>query len=266
MEPPQAKTSLVVNVLTLFPETVQSALSEGMVRIAKEQGALDLRTIQIRDYAKNVHRTTDDTPYGGGGGMVMKPEPIVDAWRDLPEPQAGPTYVLSPRGPRFDRSTAWAWSEEKQITLVCGRYQGVDERALETLGAKEISLGDFVLAGGELAAAVMIEAVARLLPGVLGDENSRAQDSFEDDLLGFPVYTRPEEFEGRKVPEVLLSGHHEKIQKWRRQRRLETTWYRRPELLGHAALSDEDREFLRTLSESQRPVNETTGDDQEGES
>jgi len=239
--------SLSVRVLTVFPRLVENALAEGMVRIARESGELDLRTIDIREFTRDVHRTTDDTPYGGGSGMVMKVEPVVRAWRSLDPSERGRAYVMSARGRRFDQATARRMSGAGAFTLVCGRYKGVDQRVVDILEAEEVSLGDFVLAGGELAAAVMVEAVARLLPGVLGDVRSGAEDSHEEGLLGYPDYTRPEEFEGHRVPEVLLSGHHARIASWRRERRLETTWRRRPDLLEEAALTEEDRAFLRRL-------------------
>jgi tRNA (guanine37-N1)-methyltransferase len=218
-----------------------------MVRIARERGALDLRAVNIRDSTTDVHRTTDDAPYGGGAGMVMLAEPIVKAWRSLPEEERGRTVILSARGRRFDQPLAAAWSRESALTFVCGRYKGVDERVVGLLEAEEVSLGDFILPGGELAAAVMIESVARLLPGVLGDADSGTEDSFEDGLLGYPSYTRPEEFEGQRVPSVLLSGHHARIAAWRRERRLEATWRMRPDLLDRARLTDSDREYLERL-------------------
>lgn len=251
---------LSVRVLTVFPGLVEAALSEGMVRIARERGALDLRAVDLREFTDDVHRTTDDAPYGGGAGMVMKVDPVVRAWRSLAPQERGRAYVMSPRGRRFDQETARAWAESGAITLICGRYLGLDHRAVEILQAEEISLGDFVLAGGELAAAVMVEAAARLLPGVLGDEDSRAEDSFEDALLGVPVYTRPEVYEGRRVPEVLLSGHHAKIDAWRRERRLEATWRARPDLLARAALSRGDRRFLDDLATNEdRPAGGSEG-------
>lgn len=261
--------TLSVRVLTVFPGLVERALDEGMVRIARERGALDFRAVDLRGFTDDVHRTTDDAPYGGGAGMVMQVDPVVRAWRSLSPADRGRAYIMSPRGRRFDRDLASAWSESPAFTLVCGRYQGLDERVLGLLEAEEVSLGDFVLAGGELAAAVMVEAVARLLPGVLGDEESRTEDSFEDRLLGFPVYTRPEEYEGIRVPEVLLSGHHERIQRWRRERRLEATARRRPDLLERAELTDEDRKYLDALRGSPAPDRKTrsqTGDTREGES
>jgi len=239
--------SLRINVLTVFPRLVEAALSEGMARIAREQGALDLRSIDIRDFTEDVHRTTDDTPYGGGAGMVMKAEPVVRAWRSLGPGERGRAVVMSAKGRLFDQATARAWSEAGALTLVCGRYKGVDQRVVELLEADEVSIGDFVLAGGELAAAVMIEAAARLLPGVLGDAQSGAEDSHEDGLLGYPDYTRPEEFEGLAVPEVLLSGHHANIARWRREQRLRATAARRPELLAKAELTESDRKFLAGL-------------------
>jgi tRNA (guanine37-N1)-methyltransferase len=236
--------SLRINVLTVFPRLVEAALSEGMVRIAREQGALDLRSIDIRDFTEDVHRTTDDAPYGGGAGMVMKAEPVARAWRSLGPGERGRAVIMSAKGRLFDQATAREWSRAGALTLVCGRYKGVDERVVDLLEADEVSLGDFVLAGGELAAAVMIEAAARLLPGVLGDAQSGVEDSHEDGLLGYPDYTRPEDFEGLKVPEVLLSGHHANIARWRRERRLQATAERRPELLAKAELTERDRKFL----------------------
>jgi len=252
--------SLVVNVLTVFPDLVERALALGMVRIAREQGALDLRAVDIRTFTTDDHRTTDDAPFGGGAGMVMMVEPIVKAWRSLPAEGRGRAIVLSAKGRRFDQELAAAWSRESAITFVAGRYKGVDERVVELLGAEEVSLGDFVLPGGELAAAVMIEAVARLLPGVLGDAESGAEDSFEDGLLGYPSYTRPEVFEEHRVPPVLLSGHHARIAAWRRERRLEATFVRRPELLDNAALSKSDREFLARLRREQPHEADPNGD------
>lgn len=243
--------SLEVRVLTVFPDLVERALAEGMARIAQEQGLLRIRAVNTRDFTTDVHRTTDDSPYGGGAGMVMMVEPVVRAWRSLPP--GGRTYVLSAKGRPFTQDLAREWAGAGTVTLVCGRYQGMDERVVEILAAQELSLGDFVLTGGELAAAVMIDAAARLIPGVLGDSRSGAEDSHQDRLLGHPDYTRPEEFEGRRVPEVLLSGHHARIAAWRRERRLETTWKRRPELLEGADLTQKDREFLDRLSrESER--------------
>lgn len=245
--------SLAVRVLTVFPDLVESALSEGMVRIARESGRLDLRTVNVRDFTEDVHRTTDDTPYGGGAGMVMMLGPIVRAFRSLREEERGEVFVLSAKGDLFTQETADRWSRLPAITLICGRYKGVDERVLDILDAKEVSLGDFVIPGGELAAAAMVEATARLLPGVLGDADSGAEDSHRESLLGYPDYTRPEVFEGHQVPEVLLSGHHARIAEWRRRMRLETTWRRRPEFLADSVLSNDDRKFLRSLEKGEEP-------------
>lgn len=239
--------SLSVRVLTVFPGLVEAACSEGMVRIAREKGLLDLSTIDVRSFTTDVHRTTDDSPYGGGAGMVMLAKPVLDAWRSIPEPSRGKTVVMSAKGRLFDQETARAWSRAGALTLVCGRYKGVDERVVEITGAEEVSLGDFVLAGGELAAAVMIEAAVRLIPGVLGDAQSGEEDSHEDGLLGYPDYTRPEDLERHRVPEVLLSGHHGRIAEWRRHRRLQATRNRRPELLARASLTDSDRKYLERL-------------------
>ena len=243
----QGIPALRVRVLTVFPGLVEAALSEGMVRIARERGALDVRAVDIRDFTDDVHRSTDDAPYGGGSGMVMLVEPVARAWRSLDPAERGRAVVMSAKGRPFRQETAREWSRAGALTLVCGRYKGVDERVVEILEAEEVSMGDFVLAGGELAAAVMIEAAARLLPGVLGDAQSGREDSFEDGLLGHPDYTRPEEFEGRRVPEVLLSGHHARILAWRREQRLRATWKRRPDLLDRAPLTEKDRDFLERI-------------------
>jgi tRNA (guanine37-N1)-methyltransferase len=236
-----------VRVLTVFPDLIEKSLSEGMVRIARGRGLLDLRAVNPRDFTEDVHRTVDDTPYGGGAGMVMMAEPILRAWRSLGAEERGRAYVMSAKGRLFDQGLAEALSRASAFTLVCGRYKGVDERVLPLLDAEEISLGDFVLPGGELAAAAVVESVARLLPGVLGDADSGQEDSHAGGLLGYPDYTRPEEIEGHRVPEVLLSGHHARIARWRRERRLETTWRRRPELLDRGALSEDDRRFVERL-------------------
>jgi tRNA (guanine37-N1)-methyltransferase len=239
--------TLVVRVLTVFPGLIETALSEGMVRIAREKGVLDLKAVNIRDFTSDPHRTTDDAPYGGGAGMVMLAEPIVKAFRSLRPRERGGVFVMSARGQLFDQALAREWSRAPALTLICGRYKGIDERVIDILQAREVSLGDFVLPGGELAAAAMVEAVARLLPGVLGDADSGEEDSHEGSMLGYPVYTRPEEFEGREVPPVLLSGHHAEIAAWRRKERLKATLRRRPELLERAPLDAEDREHLENL-------------------
>jgi tRNA (guanine37-N1)-methyltransferase len=238
---------LDIVVVTLFPEFFPGPLQTSILGRAAAKGLVRITVRDLRDWTHDRHNTADDAPYGGGAGMVMKVDSVVAAWRGLDPAERGKAIVMSAKGRRFDQALAREWSRLEAFTLVCGRYKGIDERVVDLLDADEVSIGDFVLAGGELAAAVMIEAVARLLPGVLGDAQSGEEDSHEDGLLGYPDYTRPEEFEGRRVPEVLLSGHHANIARWRRERRLEATWQRRPDLLEKAELTESDRKFLERL-------------------
>jgi len=210
--------------------------------------------VGVRDFTTDRYGTTDDYPYGGGAGMVMKPEPIVRAFADVRARagQAPRALVTSPQGRRFTQAWARELSQEPHVAVVCGRYKGIDERVIGLLGAEEISIGDFVLSGGEPAALVVLDAIARLLPGVLGDAESAEADSFSEPLLDAPVYTRPEEFEGRSVPEALLSGHHEQIRVWRRREALRRTLARRPDLLRGRPLSDEDQRLLREIEKEER--------------
>ena len=216
-----------VDVLTLFPSILQAALDESILRIAREKGALDVVLWNPRDFTSDRHRTVDDRPYGGGPGMVMKPEPLVLCAEKAREVRgAGRAVVLTPAGRRFTQEVAREFAREDHLVLLCGRYEGIDQRVVEELGAEELSVGDFVLSGGEVAALAVVEAVARLLPGVLGDEASTEEESFGslgDDTLEYPHYTRPAEFRGRKVPEALLSGDHARIAAWRRERADERT-------------------------------------------
>lgn len=215
---------LKVDVLTLFPGIVRAALEESILRIAREKGALDTALWNPRDFTADRHRTVDDRPYGGGPGMVMKPEPLIlCAEKAREERGAGRVIVLTPAGRRFTQEVAKEYAREGHLVLVCGRYEGIDQRVVEELGAEELSVGDFVLSGGEVAALAVVEAVARLLPGVLGDDASTVEESHEEGLLEYPQFTRPAEFRGRRVPEVLLSGDHERIRAWRRARSLERT-------------------------------------------
>jgi tRNA (guanine37-N1)-methyltransferase len=217
-----------VDVLTLFPAILRAALDESILGIAREKGALDVALWNPRDFTADRHRTVDDRPYGGGPGMVMKPEPLVlCAEKAREERGAGRVIVLTPAGRRFTQEVAKEYAGEGHLVLVCGRYEGIDQRVVEVLGAEELSVGDFVLSGGEVAALAVVEAVARLLPGVLGDAASTAEESFEEGLLEYPHYTRPAEFRGRRVPEVLLGGDHGRIRAWRRERAEERTRRRR---------------------------------------
>lgn len=242
-----------ISILTLNPGFFAGALGEGMIRIAREKRILEVDTIPIRDFTADRYGTADDYPYGGGAGMVMKPEPILRAFASVRGPEgAGPrVLVTTPQGRLFTQAWARELSREPHLAVVCGRYKGIDERVIPLLGAEEISIGDFVLSGGEPAALVVVDAVARLLPGVLGDAESAEADSFSEPLLDAPVYTRPERFEGLAVPEVLLSGHHEQIRLWRRREAIRRTLARRPELLAGRPLSDEDQRLLREIQEEE---------------
>ncbi len=235
------------DVITLFPQMFASPFAESIIGRALHKGLLSINARYLRDWAQGRHQVTDDAPYGGGNGMVMKPEPLCRAIDDVRGENPGaPVALLTPQGRRFDQGEARRLSGEPGLILVCGRYEGFDERVRGRADV-EYSIGDFVLTGGELAAMVIIDAVARLLPGVLGGDDSAARDSFSDGLLEHPHYTRPVEFEGRRVPEVLLSGDHARIAAWRREQQLLRTLQRRPELLEHAALDADDRAILARL-------------------
>lgn len=235
------------DILTLFPAMLEGPLQASILGKAIEKELLTVSRHNLRDWAEGRHQVTDDTPYGGGDGMVMKVEPVARALADLREqrPQSR-ILLMSPQGRPFRQADAERYSREAGLVLVCGRYEGYDER-IRSLVDEEVSLGDFVLTGGELAAAVILDATARLLPGVLGAAGSALTDSFSDGLLEYPQYTRPAEFAGLRVPEVLLSGNHQAIAQWRRREQLRRTLERRPELLDSADLSGEDRLFLATL-------------------
>ncbi len=235
-----------IHVITLFPEMLGSPLAAGVLGRARQRGVLEVSLHHLRDYAGGRHLQADDTPYGGGQGMVMKPEPLVAAIEHVAAVDKPRRVLLSPRGTPFTQARARALSTERALLLVCGRYEGVDERVAAHVD-EELSIGDYVLSGGELAALVVIDAVARLLDGVLGNQASPADDSYQTGLLEHPQYTRPEEFRGARVPDVLLSGDHAAIARWRRQESLRVTLSRRPDLLAHAALTDADRAFLRRL-------------------
>jgi tRNA (guanine37-N1)-methyltransferase len=238
-------------VFTLFPGILAGPLNESILKRAREKGLLSVTARNIRDYAEDKHKTADDSPYGGGAGMVLKPEPIFTAFEAMKAGHPGEeflTILLSPQGRLFDQKRAELLSEEKRrIVLLCGHYEAVDERVIDALVDEELSIGDYVLTGGELAALVVIDAVIRLLPGVLGDEESAYRDSFGDGLLDHAHYTRPAEFRGMKVPDALLSGNHAEIDKWRRREALRATLLKRPELLETADLTDEDRKILAEL-------------------
>ncbi|NLL18474.1 MAG: tRNA (guanosine(37)-N1)-methyltransferase TrmD [Clostridia bacterium] len=237
-----------IDVMTIFPEMFHSPLNVSILKRAIEKGLLEVGLTDFRDYATDKHRRVDDYPFGGGAGMVLKPEPIFRAWsairEKVPEGIASRTILLCPQGKVFNQDLAWELSREEHLILICGHYEGVDERVRIRLADDAISIGDYILTGGELGALVVIDAVARLLPGVLGDEYSSQEETFSDGLLEYPQYTRPREYCGMEVPEILLSGHHAEIRKWRRLQSLLRTKELRPDLLEKANLSPEEKKFL----------------------
>ncbi len=241
-------------VITLFPDMVSTIAGFGVVGRARRNGQVTLDIENPRDHASDVHRTVDDRPYGGGPGMVMKYVPLAGAVAAARErsPEDSPVVYLSPQGRVFDQATARRYAGLPGLILLAGRYEGVDERLIESQADEELSIGDFVLSGGEVAAMAVIDAVVRLLPGVLGDDESAVQDSFMEGLLDCPHYTRPEEIEGRKVPEVLLSGDHAKIARWRMKQALGRTYERRPDLVAKLELDDEQHELLDEYLKEQR--------------
>jgi len=222
-----------IDILTLFPDMYESPLSHSILKRAQEKGIIDIVLTNIRDFAADNYKKVDDKPYGGGPGMVMMPAPVFDCFEYVQNlsPEKGPVILLTPQGQKFNQAKAVELGKEKRLILIAGRYEGFDERIRAGLGAEQVSIGDYVLSGGELAAMVIVDAVIRLLPGVLGDENSPKDDSFSEGLLEYPQYTRPEVFRDMKVPDILLSGDHAKIAQWRRQQALQRTKKSRPDLL-----------------------------------
>ncbi|PHY10492.1 MAG: tRNA (guanosine(37)-N1)-methyltransferase TrmD [Acidobacterium sp.] len=241
-----------VDVVTIFPRLVEAGLAEGVVGRARTSGLIDIAVHNLRDYTTDRHHVVDDVPFGGGPGMVMKPEPFFAALAAIRERRGTPDAVvlLTPAGVPFTQAGARRLVALGHIVLLCGRYEGIDERVREVLTTEELSIGDYVLSGGEVPALAVIDAVARLVPGVVGDEQSVAGDSFTRGLLDYPHYTRPAECEGHAVPGVLLSGHHGEIRRWRRNAALERTAERRPELLAAAALDADEHEWLSKRSKS----------------
>ncbi|MCP5095561.1 MAG: tRNA (guanosine(37)-N1)-methyltransferase TrmD [Chloroflexi bacterium] len=253
-----------INILTLFPDMFPGYLNESILKRAQAAGLIDICLHNIRDYAAGKHRVTDEPPYGGGGGMVLKPDPIFRAVEDIFNTEIlrrgrekdhpitptlhHPIILLTPQGRPFTQTVAQELSQQKQLTLLCGRYEGVDERVREHLVTDEISIGDFVLTGGELAAMVIIDAVTRLLPGALGAEGAAETDSHASGLLEGPHYTKPADFRGWQVPDVLRSGHAANISRWHREQALRRTWLRRPDLLQTVELTDADKWFLMELA------------------
>ena len=242
-----------IDILTIFPGMFRGPFEESIVKRAVEKGIVQIFLHDIRDYASDRHRTVDDYPYGGGPGMVMKPEPLFAAVEDVQGQAAerGPVVLLTPQGRLFDQEVAVELARHDRLILICGHYEGVDARVHEHLATDEISIGDYVLSGGELAAMVVVDAVVRQLPGALGSPLSTADDSFAQGLLEHPQYTRPADFRGMSVPEVLLSGNHGEIARWRRQQSLLRTAQRRPDLLARADLTEEEKQWLLTNLPSQ---------------
>jgi tRNA (guanine37-N1)-methyltransferase len=240
------------DIFTLFPEIFAGVFDKSILKRAREARLVEFFLHDIRDYTTDKHHVTDDYPYAGGGGMVMKPEPIFAAVESvLGAPPPVPVILLTPQGRVFNQAVARELAQHPHLALICGHYEGVDERVREHLATDEISIGDYVLTGGEVPAMVIVDAVVRLIPGVLGDPAASARDSHASGLLEGPHYTRPAEFRGWKVPDILLSGNHAQVAAWRRREALRRTFERRPDLLTQADLSDEDREFLKSLSGAQ---------------
>ncbi len=234
------------HILTLFPEMVMDGLSASIIGRAQGKGLLSVEAINIRDFAENKHNRVDDYTYGGGAGMLMQAGPVYGAYQSVVEKtQSKPRVIyLSPQGQTFSQAMAEEFAKEEELVFLCGHYEGIDERVLEEIVTDYVSIGDYVLTGGELPAMVMIDAISRLIPGVLHNDVSAEFESFQDNLLEYPQYTRPEEWHGKKVPEILLSGHHANVEKWRREQSIIRTAQRRPDLLEKAELSDKERQWL----------------------
>ncbi|MCX6573573.1 MAG: tRNA (guanosine(37)-N1)-methyltransferase TrmD [Candidatus Aminicenantes bacterium] len=235
------------DIITIFPEMFEGVFSGGVVKKALDREVVRIVVHDLRNFTTDKHRQVDDRPFGGLEGMVLKPEPVFRAVEAVRQDGGSKVYLLSPQGRTLDAGLARELAAEQQVVLICGRYEGVDERVAEHLADGEISIGDYVLSGGELAAAVVVDAVARFVPGVVGNEGSVRNDSFSGGILDYPQYTRPREFRGLKVPAVLFSGDHKKIERWRRKKALEKTARRRPDLVGADTLSPEDRDLLEEI-------------------
>lgn len=233
-----------IDVLSLFPEMFSGVFDQSILKKAQGEGNVSFRVTDFREFTENKHKKVDDYPYGGGEGMVLMPQPIFDAVETLSSDQKPRIVLLSPQGEPYSQKKAQEFAKEPHLMFICGHYEGYDERIREQLADDEISIGDYVLTGGELAAMVVIDSVVRLLPGVLGNEQSHQNDSFSDGLLEYPHYTRPAEFRGLKVPDVLLSGHHGRIEEWRHCQSLKRTAQRRPDLLENRMLTDKEQQWL----------------------
>lgn len=242
-----------IDIITIFPEMFPGPLGCSIIGRALERGLFKLAVHNLRDYTTDKHRIVDDTPYGGGAGMVMKPEPIFRAVGSLAHKGKSRVILLCPQGELFNQEKAWELSRENHLILICGHYEGIDERVRQYLVTDEISTGDYILTGGEIPAMALVDAVVRLLPGVLGEYSSVQEETFTDNLLEYPQYTRPPEWEGMAVPSILLSGHHEEIRRWRRRESLKRTLRRRPDLLERAVLTEEDLALLREIKGEMDP-------------
>ena len=243
-------------VMTLFPDMILNGVNESITGRAIKKGIISVDAVNIRDYTVEKHGKTDDYPFGGGAGMVMQVQPIDDCFKAVTEKigsgKKARVLYMSPQGRRFDQKMAQELAKEENIVFLCGHYEGIDERALEITGAEEVSLGDFVLTGGEYPAMVMIDCISRLVPGVLGKDASAEIESFHDNLLEYPQYSRPENYKGMRVPEILLSGHHANVEKWRREQSIIRTLEKRPDLLKEAVLSAKEKKFLDKLLEEHK--------------
>ncbi|MBM7623543.1 tRNA (guanosine(37)-N1)-methyltransferase TrmD [Sporohalobacter salinus] len=239
---------LKFDILTIFPNMFTGPLNESILKRAQDKGLINIDINDIRSFAQNKHNNVDDSPYGGGAGMVMKPEPIFRAVEDV-KSKEGKVIFLSPQGKTFDQKLAKELAKEDHLILLCGRYEGVDERVRKEVVDEEISIGDYVLTGGELSAMVVIDAVARMIPGVLGTHQSAIEDSFYHGILDYPHYTRPRKYRDLEVPEVLLSGNHQKIDAWRKKEALKRTLLRRPDLLDEVELTIDEKELLNEIKE-----------------
>lgn len=243
-----------IAILTIFPEMFESVLHSSILGRARREKLVEIEPVDIRPFSDRKHKNTDDYPFGGGPGMVMLAQPIVDAVEACTKDGFhGKRLYLSPRGRTFDQAMAEELARDGELLLLCGHYEGVDQRAIDLVIDEEVSIGDYVLTGGELGALVIIDAVSRLIPGVLGSDESSQDESFSSGLLEYPQYTRPREYRGLTVPDVLLSGDHAKINRWRRDRALELTWRRRPEMLKSVELDKKDRLFMQRLTEGEPP-------------
>jgi tRNA (guanine37-N1)-methyltransferase len=241
-----------IDIVTLFPDMVEPVIAASMLGRARRRGLVDIRVVDLRDYAAGRHRNADDYQFGGGGGMVLKPEPIFAAVEAL-RTEGARVVLMDPRGRTFTQAVAGELAREAHLILVAGRYEGVDERVGDLLADERVSIGDYVVTGGELPALVVTDAVTRLQPGVLGAEGGAERESFASGLLEPPQYTRPEEFRGARVPDVLLSGDHARVARWRREQALFLTWRRRPELLTEASLTDEERRLIERFERGETP-------------